>query len=150
MTVTEHELKEAARAPRVTLEQVNAVIISEHYFTAKQGADAAQASERFLQVGLTGTWAGEPTPESLGLLTICVLTLKNGFTVHGVSACADPANFNAEIGRKISKSDAVNKIWPLLGYELKSKLDLVGRSTPLSGTMNEFGKDGAYGTPAQT
>ena len=47
---------------------------------------------------------------------------KNGFTVTGESACASPENFDAEIGRKIARANAVQKIWPLMGYALKSKL----------------------------
>ena len=35
-------------------------------------------------------------------LTVCVLTLMNGFTVTGESACASPENFNQEIGNKIA------------------------------------------------
>jgi hypothetical protein len=58
----------------------------------------------------------------LGLLTFCVLTLRNGFTVTGESACASPENFNADIGRKIARQNAVGKIWLLMGYELRSKL----------------------------
>ena len=58
----------------------------------------------------------------LELLTFCVLTLRNGFTVTGESACASPENFDAEIGRKIARQNAVNKIWPLMGYALKEKL----------------------------
>jgi hypothetical protein len=57
-----------------------------------------------------------------GTLTICILTLQNGFTVRGESACADPANFRAELGRKYSKADAVKKVWPLEGYLLKQAL----------------------------
>ena len=60
--------------------------------------------------------------EPLRLLTFCVLVLKNGFTVTGESACASPENFDAEIGRNIARQNAVQKIWPLLGYELRSKL----------------------------
>jgi len=52
-----------------------------------------------------------------------VLVLKNGFTVTGESACASPENFDAEIGRKVARANAVQKIWPLMGYELKSKLN---------------------------
>lgn len=59
---------------------------------------------------------------ALSLLTFCVLVLKNGFTVTGESACASPENFDAEIGRKIARENATQKIWPLMGYELKSKL----------------------------
>lgn len=33
-----------------------------------------------------------------------------------------PANFNAEIGRQIARENAVDKVWPLMGYELRSKL----------------------------
>ncbi len=62
----------------------------------------------------------------LNLLTICVLVLKNGFTVTGESACASPENFDAEIGRKIARKNAVDKVWPLMGYELKSKLASLG------------------------
>lgn len=55
-------------------------------------------------------------------LTICVLTLANGFTVTGVSACADPANFDEDIGRKLARDNAFNKIWELEGYLLKERI----------------------------
>lgn len=55
-------------------------------------------------------------------LTVCCLTLRNGFTVTGESACASPANFNAELGQKIARGHARDKIWPLLGYALRDKL----------------------------
>ena len=55
-------------------------------------------------------------------LTVCCLTLTNGFTVTGESACASLENFNAEIGRKIAKENARNKIWMLEGYLLKQRL----------------------------
>lgn len=63
-----------------------------------------------------------PIPEPLFLLTFCVIVLRNGFTVTGESACASPENFDAEIGRKIARENAVRKIWPLMGYELRSRL----------------------------
>lgn len=92
-------------APRITPDDVKANIASEHYFTAAQA----------LRLGGT-----EPHP--LDLLTFCVLVLKNGFTVTGESACASPENFDAEIGRRIARDNAVAKIWPLMGYELRSHL----------------------------
>jgi len=55
-------------------------------------------------------------------LTVCCLTLANGFTVTGESACASPENFDAELGRKIAYQKAVDKIWPLEGYLLRQKL----------------------------
>ena len=112
----EHDIKRvgADKAPRVTPADIEANIVSEHYFTALDGVD--------------GYYKGGPEAQAcanareLGLLTFCVLVLRNGFTVTGESACASPENFNAEIGRKIARENAVQKIWPLMGYELRSKL----------------------------
>ena len=57
-----------------------------------------------------------------GVLTVCVLTSKNGFTVTGESACASPENFDAEVGNKIAFENAREKIWALEGYLLKERL----------------------------
>lgn len=56
------------------------------------------------------------------VLTVCVLTLRNGFTVTGESACASPENYDQEIGEGIALTNAKNKVWPLEGYLLKEKL----------------------------
>lgn len=55
-------------------------------------------------------------------LTVCALTLQNGFIVTGESAAASPANFDVELGRKIARDNARNKIWALEGYLLRQKL----------------------------
>lgn len=55
-------------------------------------------------------------------LTVCCLTLRNGFTVTGESAAASPENFDREIGEKIAKENARQKIWALEGYLLRQKL----------------------------
>lgn len=55
-------------------------------------------------------------------MTVCALTLKNGFITIGESAAASPENFDAEIGRKVARENARNKIWALEGYLLRSKL----------------------------
>lgn len=96
-------------APRITPADLEANIVSEHYFTARDGCEG--------DCGGGGTY-----PVSLGLLTFCVLVLRNGFTVTGESACASPENFDAELGRKIARQNAAAKVWPLMGYELRSKL----------------------------
>ena len=96
-------------APRITPADIQRNITAEYYFTAREGAESA-------------SMCGGVYPIELGLLTFCVLVLKNGFTVTGESACASPENFDAEIGKKIAHENAVQKLWPLLGYELKSKL----------------------------
>lgn len=91
-------------AARITPADIEANIAAEYSFTA----DAALS--------------GCPAHESMRLLTFCVLVLRNGFTVTGESACASPENFDPEIGRKIARQNAVEKIWPLMGYELRTKL----------------------------
>lgn len=55
-------------------------------------------------------------------VTVCCLTLKNGYTVIGESACASPENFNEDLGRKIARDNARNKIWSLEGYLLRQRL----------------------------
>lgn len=56
------------------------------------------------------------------VLTVCVLTLRNGFTVTGESACVSPANYNQEIGENVAYQNAFSKLWQLEGYALKNKL----------------------------
>lgn len=103
-------------APRVTPADIEANVIAEHYFTAAEGV-------------LGKKWNAVPrltiidtTRASMHLLTFCVLEFRNGFTVTGESACASPENFDADLGRKIARQDAVQKIWPLMGYALKESL----------------------------
>lgn len=119
--VQEAELKAKAVAPRVTDEQVEAFICHEHYFTAADGVVGAADESQLTTF-----------PNELNLLTFCVLTLANGFTVHGISACASPANFNKDIGQRIARQDAKNKIWGHLGFELRSKLAMIEAAIPPS------------------
>jgi hypothetical protein len=51
-------------------------------------------------------------------VTICNITLDNGYSVRGESACVDPANFNQEIGRHYAEKQAIDKLWPLFGFLL--------------------------------
>lgn len=98
-------------APRVTPSDIEANIRSEFFFVAsdavgmppKEGVDFIPPRDT----------------HPLDLLTFCVLVLRNGFTVTGECACASP-----EIGRKIARQNAVAKIWPLIGYEVKTQVHL--------------------------
>lgn len=89
-------------APRITPDRIEAIITGETYHR------------------LTAT------------LTVCVLELANGYTVTGESACASPANYNEEIGNRISREQAVAKVWALEGYALRNKLALVAAANPPS------------------
>lgn len=90
----EKELKDKGlNAPRLNPDKIDQTIISEQYHVFEETA-----------------------------LTVCCLTLKNGFTVTGESAAASPENFNKEIGAKIARENAREKIWVLEGYLLKQAL----------------------------
>jgi len=94
MTDIEEEIiKKGLTAPRITPERLEEVIVSEQYHVFE---------------GST--------------FTACLLKLENGYTVLGESACASPENFNAELGRKIARDNAKNKIWQLEGYLLRQSL----------------------------
>ena len=129
-------------APRVTPADIEANIAGEYYFTAADGfrlrwltEDHEKHDQRAAVYSVTSSLpvrgyggacvdidANASTPPALSLLTFCVLVLRNGFTVTGESACASPENFDAELGRKIARQNAVQKMWPLMGYALKEKL----------------------------
>lgn len=106
-TAIETEIQEKGlTAKRITPDDLDAEIVGELSFTVGAAADAL----------------GVPAVDGCRLLTICVLTLKNGFTVTGESACASPENFDADIGHNIARANAREKIWPLLGFRLRDSL----------------------------
>lgn len=109
--------------PKVTLAAIQEQIAEEHYAL---GAQIAAAGGQFSEYA------------SLDTLTICTLVMENGFTVVGTSACADPLNFDVGIGRTIAKQNAVNQLWPLLGYELRTKLMKLDRSTNLDEALTRL------------
>jgi hypothetical protein len=92
LKVTEAESAAVAVAPRVTLESMEAKIASENYTLVD------------------------------GILTICTIKMANGFYVIGESAPASPANFNAELGKKFARENAIRQLWKLEGYALREKL----------------------------
>lgn len=57
-----------------------------------------------------------------GLLTICVLRMQNGFYVVGESAPASPENFDAELGKRFARENAIRQLWKLEGYALRDRL----------------------------
>ena len=90
----EAEIKsKGLNAPRLTPDLINATIVGEDYYV------------------FPGT-----------TLTVCCLKLRNGFTITGESAAASPENFDPEIGRKIARESARNKIWGFEGYLLRERL----------------------------
>lgn len=107
-------------APRVTREQIEALIVSESCFTAAdgvRGASTGKPGENLLPEYVTHP--GSP----LSLVTFCVLVLRNGHRIVGVNeGPVSASNFDAELGRKLARDDAIDKVWPLEGYLLKQML----------------------------
>lgn len=103
---TDRAAAAVAVAPRVALADIEAKIASRHDINAAQAVSA------------TGGVPSEP----LSLLSICILVMRNGFTVIGKSAPASPANFNAELGKRFAYEDAIRQLWPHEGYALREKL----------------------------
>ena len=101
-------------APRVSLSDIEANIAHVSGFTAAAVGTIPPALRRgtLLQV----------SPASHDVLTIVIVTLRNGFTVIGKSAPASAENFDAELGYRLAYDDAVRQVWPLMGYELRERL----------------------------
>lgn len=62
----------------------------------------------------------------------CTIIMQNGYGVHGESGCAVPGNYKRETGERLAYNDAKNKMWQLLGYELKTKVALALEASPPS------------------
>jgi exopolyphosphatase/pppGpp-phosphohydrolase len=93
-TEIENEIQsKGLNAPRLTPDMIDAAIVSEQYHVFPNTT-----------------------------MTVCALTLRNGYIVTGESAAASPENFDQAIGRKIARENARNKIWALEGYLLREKL----------------------------
>ena len=98
-------------APRITPEHIDSKIKAVEYILPRDVCKRDNGVEVF------------DAPLPLQTLTFCILTLENGFTVTGESACASPENFDKLIGQKIAYQNAREKIWMLEGYLLKEKLN---------------------------
>ncbi|EOQ73495.1 Gp49 family protein [Acinetobacter lactucae] len=107
-------------APRLTPQNIDSVILSEHYFNAEQGVRSAYRDNNDVHLGST---INAKAAEGLPSITFCVLILNNGFKIVGVNcASVSPENFDEQLGRKLAYEDARRKIWELEGYLLKERL----------------------------
>jgi Phage protein (N4 Gp49/phage Sf6 gene 66) family len=100
-------------APRISPADIDRNIAWEFYLN---GAEAVAAAYPIPEGGT------RMQPAALSLLTICVLVTLNGFTVIGHSAPASPENFNADLGKRFARENAVRQLWPLMGYNLRQQL----------------------------
>jgi hypothetical protein len=112
LRATEAECAKGRTAPRISLQDIEDNV--------RQCA--------FLNGAEFHSAAGLPAPDNAHVLTLCVLTLRNGFTLVAESAPASPENFDEDLGRRLAREQAVRKAWPLMGYELRERLYQAERS----------------------
>ena len=105
LEVTDQASRAVATAPRVALADIEAAISARYDLTADKAIGD-----------------NIPSHSALALLSICILVMRNGFTVIGKSAPASADNFNPELGCQFAYEDAVRQLWPLMGYALREKL----------------------------
>lgn len=105
--VTDKEAAAVAKAPRVSLAMIESSIAFECTMTADKV--------------LKGT-PGE-NDDAFKILTVCLMRMRNGFTVIGKSAPASPENYNEDLGAKFAREDAIRQVWPMMGYALREQLN---------------------------
>jgi len=111
---TEKECAAVAVAPRVSLKDIEDAIL--YRFDLNAGDAVGAVCHHVVQA------SGRSSMDALSLLSICVLVMRNGFTVIGKSAPASPANFNVELGMKLAYEDCIRQLWPLMGFALRDRL----------------------------
>lgn len=116
LQITDRASEAVAVAPRVKLSDIEAAIMARYDVTGSGAVRAAEWSDEQRQFQ-----GGRSFPASLDVLSICILVMKNGFTVIGKSAPASPENFNAELGKQYAYEDAVRQLWPLMGFALRDR-----------------------------
>lgn len=112
LQATEELGARGAVAPRVSLADIEANILTEHYLNAGEALCA-------LGHHVPGN---TPKGSALGLLTVCFLNMRNGFIVIGKSAPASAENYDEEKGRTFAREDAIRQLWPLMGFALRQRL----------------------------
>lgn len=105
-------------APRITPADIEANIASEHYFTAEHGIEGAMS-----RLELHARHPGDGPAGTFDQVMFCVIVLRNGTKIVGINyGSVDPAQHSAVDGRKYARDHAIEQIWPLMGYELRSQL----------------------------
>ncbi|RZI62359.1 MAG: hypothetical protein EOP37_03385 [Rubrivivax sp.] len=88
-----------------------------------KGLTAARVTPADIEAAIVGTDVVVFQAPSGQVLRWGVLTMRNGFAVTGhPSVAVSPENDDVELGERIAIDNAKSALWPLLGYELKSKL----------------------------
>jgi hypothetical protein len=118
----ESEIQALGRnAPRITPMDIEKNIVQEWYFTAEEGVAGSAGGPAQLSALIRDGHVGEPSSH-LSRVTFCVLVLTNGFVVTGSSAAVSLEGFDKDIGRQVARNNAIDQVWPLMGYALREQL----------------------------
>lgn len=109
----------AGEAPKVTLEDIEANIVAEHYFSGIDGVNGAIAAETYVARYRPEAEKADLIP--LGMITFCVLITKNKYTVWGVSKPVSVENFDPALGMKYARANAIKELWAPMAYLLAEK-----------------------------
>lgn len=102
-------LSSEAGIRKVTMADLEAQVKSQFFFTARDGVYRNE---------MAGSDAA-----ALSHVMICVLILHNGLKLVGVNTgSVDPRDYNADMAMKMARADAINQLWPMLGFQLKEQL----------------------------
>lgn len=90
-----------------------------------------------INAGVAIAAIGRTAPEPACLLTLCIMTMKNGFVVIGKSAPASPENFDEEKGQTFAFEDAIRQLWPLMGFALRDRLHRDAQAASALGELSD-------------
>lgn len=107
---TDQAAEAVGTAPRVSLKDIERAIAFKHYTTGGR------------IVAMLHGGQVPPDAKSLEVLSICLLVMRNGFTVIGKSAPAHPDNYDYELGHRFAYEDAIRQLWPLMGFALRDRI----------------------------
>ena len=129
------------QAPKLTQADINAVILSEQYFTAEHGINGALVRGELHGNVKSSEWVG-----GLAHITFCVLTLRNGAKVTGVNhGPVSAANFYPLLGRAMARENAIDKVWELEGYLLRDRLASAPKQATDGGPNPHYDQDADKG-----
>ena len=88
-----------------------------------KGLTAPRVTHDDLMNNITDVEYVKHVSKSGQVLRWAVITTQNGFAVTGRPSCSvSAANDDEELGKDVALSNAKGELWPLMGYELRSRM----------------------------
>lgn len=71
-------------------------------------------------------------------MTACILTLKNGHEVVGISGVVDPKSYNPTLGNRYAREKAIDQLWGLLGFLKQEQMSIDKRLEEVFHSLGNF------------